>query len=123
MYAGPCDEAEAHVGAAVAALRVGGLDAELVRVGPGGAAGGALVVREPGEEPGVRAVLVVDLERDEQASAEGDGGKHRGAAEHGDANSDTLCFRRSMRMLVLSGQLLTIKPKPAWKYGLCLAGW
>ena len=83
VEAGPGDKAEAYVGAAVAALRVGGLDTELVRVGPGGPAGGALVVREPGEEPGVRAVLVVDLERDEQASAERDGGEYCGAAEHG----------------------------------------
>ena len=115
MEAGPGDEAEAYVGAAVAALRVGGLDAKLVRVGPGGPAGGALVVREPGEEPGVRAVLVVDLERDEQASAERNGGEHCGAAEYGQADADTLCFRESMRSLILSRQVLTIKPKPAWK--------
>jgi hypothetical protein len=116
MYTWPRDEAEAYVCAAVVPLRVGGLDAQLVRVGPGGSAGGALVVREPGEEPGVRAVLVVDLERDEQASAERDGGEHRGASEHGDTNSDTLCFS-TIRVHVYSGQewLLTIKPKPAWK--------
>jgi hypothetical protein len=82
VHAGPGDEAEAHVGAAVAALRIGGLDAELMRVGPGGPTGGALVMREPGEEPGVRAVLVVDLERDEQASAEHNGGQ---ALWHGEA--------------------------------------
>ena len=94
VYTWPRDEAETYVRAAVAALGVGGLDAELVRVRPGGSAGGALVVRKPGKEPCVRAVLVIDLERDEQASAERDGGEHRGTTEHGDTNSDTLCFRR-----------------------------
>ena len=102
VYTWPRDEAETYVRAAVAALCVGGLDAQLVRVGPGGSAGSALVVREPGEEPCVRAVLVIDLERDEQASAERDGGEHRGAAEHGDTNSDTLCFRRSGCTFILA---------------------
>ena len=50
------------------------------------------MMREPLEEPVVRAVLVVDLEGDEHASAERNGGKHGGAAEHGDANSDALRF-------------------------------
>jgi hypothetical protein len=77
VYTWPHDEAEAFVCAAIIALRVGGLDAQLVRMGPGGSAGGALVVREPG----VRAVLVVDLERDEQSSAERDGGEQRGASK------------------------------------------
>ncbi len=56
-------------------------------------------MREPSEEPGVRAILVVDLERDEQTSAERDGGENRGAAKHGDANSDTLCFLQSVCMV------------------------
>lgn len=97
VYAWSSHETEIYVCAAVVALCVGGLDAELVRVGPGGPAGGTLVAREPSEEPGVCAVLVVDLERDEQASAERDGGKQRSAAEHGDANSDALYFQRSVR--------------------------
>jgi hypothetical protein len=102
VYAWSRHETEVYVCTAVVALCVGGLDAELVRVGPGGPAGGTLVVREPGEEPGVRAVLIVDLERDKQASAERDGGKQRSAAENGDANSDALYFQRSVCRFIAS---------------------
>ena len=91
MYARPSDESKEHVGASVFVLRVGCLDAELVRVCPGGAARRALVVREPGEEPVVCAVLVVDLERHEQASAESDRGEDGTAAKDGDAHADALC--------------------------------
>ena len=64
-------------------LRVRRLDAELVRVCPGRTTRRALVVREPGEEPVVGAVLVVDFERHEEASAERDRGKDRAATEGG----------------------------------------
>jgi len=69
MYPRASDESEEHVGAAVLVLRVRRLDAELMRVRPDGAARRALVVREPGEEPVVCPVFVIDLERHEQASA------------------------------------------------------
>lgn len=121
VHAGARDEPEEHIGTAVLMLRVRCLEAELVRVRPGGAAHRALLVREPGEEPVVRAVPVVDLERHEQAAAEGDRGEDRTATEGRYANADAL---QSVR--VVGGEMgtagLTIKPKPAWKYGLCLVG-
>jgi len=90
VYARAGDELEEDVGASVLVLRVRRLDAELVRVCPGGATRRALVVREPREEPVVRAVLVVDLERHEQTSAEGDRGQNRAASEGGYADADAL---------------------------------
>ena len=89
MYARASDEPEEDVSAPVLVLRVRRLDAELVRVCPGGATRRALVVREPREEPVVRAVLVVNLERHEQTSAESDRGQNRAASEgsYADANA------------------------------------
>ena len=129
VHARAGDEPEQHVRAAVLVLRVGRLDAELVRVRPCGAARRALVVREPGEEPVVCAVLVVDLQRHEQTSAEGDRGQDCAAAEGGYTDADAL-HRVAMYMGARYGvcasrdgnSWLTIKPKPAWKYGLCLQG-
>jgi hypothetical protein len=57
---------------------------------PGGTTRRALLMREPGEEPVVRAVPVVDLERHEQTSAECDRGENRAAAEGGYADPYTL---------------------------------
>jgi hypothetical protein len=71
-------------------LRVCRLDAKLVRVCPGRTTRRALVVREPGEEPVVSAVLVVDFERHEETSAERDRGKDRSATEGGYADADAL---------------------------------
>jgi hypothetical protein len=84
------DEAEEHIGTAVLVLRVRRLDAELVRMCPGRTTRRALMVREPREEPVVRAVLVVDFKCDEKTSAEGDRGKDRTATEGGYADSDAL---------------------------------
>lgn len=61
VHAWTSDELEEDVGAPVFVLGVRRLDAELVGVCPSGATRGALLVREPREEPVVRAVLVVDL--------------------------------------------------------------
>ena len=90
MYARASDELEEDVGVSVLVLRIRRLDAELVRVCPGGATCRTLVVREPGEEPVVRAVLVVDLERHEQTSAQGDRGQNRATSESGYADADAL---------------------------------
>jgi hypothetical protein len=84
------DESEQYVGTTVFVLCVSGLDAELVRVCPGGSARRTLVVGEPGEEPVVGAVLVVDLERHEQPSAKGDRGEDGTATEDGDADAESL---------------------------------
>jgi hypothetical protein len=65
VYAWTSDESKKYVGTTIFVLCVSGLDAELVRVCPGRSARRTLVVREPGEEPVVGAVLVVDLERHE----------------------------------------------------------
>jgi hypothetical protein len=117
VHAWTSNESEKHIGTSVLVLCVGSLDAELVRMCPGGSAGRALVVREPGEEPVVGAVLVVDLERHEQPSAEGNRGEDGTTAEDGDADADALHCGGSIMGSVGSGAVcrLTIKPKPAWK--------
>jgi len=61
VHAWTSDELEEDVGAAIFVLGVRRLNAELVRVRPRGTTRRALLVREPREEPVVRAVLVVDL--------------------------------------------------------------
>jgi hypothetical protein len=90
MHARARDELKKHVGATVFMLRVGRLDAELVRVRPSGTTRRALVVREPGEEPVVCAVPVADLERHEQTPAERDRGEDCAAAESGYTDADAL---------------------------------
>jgi hypothetical protein len=96
VHAWTSNESEKHVGASVLVLCVGRLDAELVGMGPGGSASRALVVREPGKEPVVGTVLVVDLERHEQPSAEGNRGEDGTTAEDGDADADALYCGASM---------------------------
>ena len=127
VHAWTSDELEEDVRAAVLVLRVRRLDAELVRVRPDGTARRALVMREPGEEPVVRAVPVVDFECHEQTSAECDRGENRATAEDRYADADALhCATRDtyVRALiegvsVVEGNVgidfVTIKPNPAWK--------
>jgi hypothetical protein len=90
MYARTSNEPEEHIGVTVLVLRVRRLDAKLVRMCPGRATRRALMVREPREEPVVRAVLVVDFKCHEETSAEGDRGKDRAATEGGYADADAL---------------------------------
>lgn len=90
MYARTSNEPEKHIGTTVLVLRERRLDAKLVRMCPGRATRRALMVREPREEPVVRAVLVVDFKCHEQTSAEGDRGKHRAATEGGYSDANAL---------------------------------
>ena len=115
MYARASDEPEEDVGASVLVLRVRRLNAELVRVCPGGTTRRALVVREPCEEPVVRAVLVVDLERHEQTSAEGDRGQNCAASEGSYADADALQCIATVRAVEgeMGYGLVAIRPKPA----------
>jgi len=111
VHAWARDEPEEDVGAAVLVLRVGRLDAELVRVRPGRAARRALVVREPREEPVVRAVLVVDLERHEQTSPERDRGENRAAPESGYADADALdCAATDRYVRAVEGEMGYVLP-------------
>ena len=90
MYARASNEPEKHIGTAVLVLCVRRLDAELVRMCPGRATRRALVMREPLEEPVVRAVLVVDFKCHEETSAEGDRGENCATTEGGYANANAL---------------------------------
>lgn len=92
MHARTGNEPEEHIGTTVLVLCVRRLDAKLVRMCPGRATRRALVVREPCEEPVIRAVLVVDFKCHKETSSEGDRGKDRAATEGGYANANALFF-------------------------------
>ena len=90
MYTWTSDESKEHIGTPVLVLRVGSLDAKLVRMCPEWATRRALMVCEPCEEPIVRAVLVIDFKCDEETSAERDRGKDRAATEGSYADTHAL---------------------------------
>ena len=115
MHARTGNEPEEHIGTTVLVLCVRRLNAKLVRMCPGRATRRALVVREPCEEPVVRAVLVVDLERHEQTSAEGDRSQNCAASEGSYADADALQCIATVRAVEgeMGYGLVAIRPKPA----------